>query len=172
MTVLQFLSIQAWHASPGKTASDARRAKQTAANARVTSSRLKEPKRASLATPESTMRPRECFQVDARRVPDEPGIRTEDVLQHLAMDAVIAARPLAGREKRQVVEAVVGDCDTYMSHALGVTAELERQTVRAANETSGTARRHEALATKPGKDRPGSSQVGHGCAPSRIDPPP
>ena len=87
------------------------------------------------------------------------------------MDAVIALRPLAHREKRQVVEAVVGDRDAHMSHALGVTARLESQAVRAANEAGGAARRHEALATKPGKDRPGSSQVGHGCAPTQIDPP-
>src|SRR5262245_17720166 len=105
-------------------------------------------------------------------VPHEPGIRGEDFFQYLAMDAVIAPRPLADREKSHVVEAIVGDCDAHMRHALGVTARLERQTVRAAYEISGTARRHEALATKPGKDRPGSSQVGHGCAPTQIDPPP
>src|SRR5262245_30149912 len=124
----------------------------------------------SPAARRSKIRRSECFSGRRPDIPHEPGIGAEDFLQHLAMDAVIAPRPLAGREKRQVVEAVVGDCDAYMSHALGVTAELERQTVRAANETSGTARRHEALATKPGKDRPGSSQVGHGCAPTQIDP--
>jgi hypothetical protein len=43
--------------------------------------------------------------------------------------------------------------------------------LRAGNEAGGTARRHEAFATKPGKDRPDSSQVGHGRAPSQIDPP-
>src|SRR5262245_16563857 len=105
------------------------------------------------------------------QVPQEPRIRAEDFLKHLAMDPVIAPRPLADREKRQVVEAVVGDRDAHMSHALGVMAQLESQTVRAANEASGAAPHYEALATKPGKDRPGSSQVGHGCAPSQIDPP-
>jgi hypothetical protein len=73
------------------------------------------------------------------------------------MDAVIALRPLADREKRHVVETIGRDRDTHMSHAFWVTAQLESQAVRAGNETSGSARRHEALATKLCKDAPGNS---------------
>ena len=87
----------------------------------------------------------------------EPDIGAEDFLQHLGMDAVIALRPLADREKRHVVETIVRDRDAHMSHAFGVTAELESQAVRAGNEASGTARRHEAPATKLGKDGLGNS---------------
>ena len=89
--------------------------------------------------------------------PIEPDIGAEDFLQHLAMDAVIALRPLADRKKRHIVEFIVRDRDAHMSHAFGVTAQLDSQAVRAADEASGTARHHEALATKLRKDRLGYS---------------
>ena len=89
--------------------------------------------------------------------PREPDIGAEDFLQHLGMDAVIALRPLADRKKSHIAETIVRDPNAHMSHAFGVTAQLESQAVRAGNETSGTARRHEAPATKLCKDGLGNS---------------
>ena len=87
--------------------------------------------------------------------PIEPGVGAEDFSQHLAMDTVMALRPLAGRKERHVVEAIACERDAHISHALGVAAQFESQAVRAADEASRTARHHEALATKLGKDRLG-----------------
>lgn len=85
----------------------------------------------------------------------EPDIGAEDFLQHLGMDAVIALRPLADRKKSHIAETIVRDPNAHMSHAFGVTAQLDSQAVRAANEAGGTARHHETLATKVRKDRLG-----------------
>jgi hypothetical protein len=98
--------------------------------------------------------------------PREPGISIEDLLQHLATDAVTAPRPLASLKERHAVEAVGCERDMHMRHALGVISQLESQTVCAANEASRAGHRHEALATKLRKDRLSYSQVSHGSAPS------
>jgi molybdate transport system substrate-binding protein len=53
--------------------------------------------------------------------PKEPDIGAEDFLQHLEMDAVIALRPLADREKRHVVE-------TKLMERLGIADEMKSRT--------------------------------------------
>ena len=60
----------------------------------------------------------------------EPDIGAEDFLQHLGMDAVIALRPLADRKKSHIAETIVRDPNAHMSHAFGVTAQLDSQAVR------------------------------------------
>ena len=49
----------------------------------------------------------------------EPDIGAEDFLQHLAMDAVIALRPLADRKKRHIAEAIVRDRRAHGSRVWG-----------------------------------------------------
>jgi hypothetical protein len=53
--------------------------------------------------------------------PKGPNIGAEDFLQHLGMDAVIALRPLADREKRHVVE-------TKLMERLGIADEMKSRT--------------------------------------------
>ena len=103
--------------------------------------------------------------------PIKPGIYAEDLLQHLGMDAVMALRPFTGREEGHVVKAVARERDAHMSYAPGVAAQLESQAIGAANKASGTARRHEALATELGKHRLRYCQIAHSFAPSLIVPP-
>src|SRR5215831_9633431 len=64
------------------------------------------------------------------------------------MDAVVAPRPLTSHKERHVVEAIGRKRDAYMRYALGVIAQLESQTICAANEAVRSGHRHEALATK------------------------
>src|SRR5262245_66307120 len=57
----------------------------------------------------------------------EPGVGAEDFSQHLAMDAVMALRPFAGRKERHFVEAIARECDAHMSHALRLRPHASRE---------------------------------------------